>query len=81
MTVRTVPTGPTGPKSMAPGPSWAKACASGLVVRTSIGVPGTAGARVAPAATGVVVRVGVVTTGVGEGGPAMGSMSVRLTQP
>ena len=81
MTVRTVPTGPIRPKSAAPGPSWAKTCASGLVVRTSFDVPDAPGARVGATAAGVVVRVGVVTTGVGAGGPATGSMSVRLTQP
>ena len=87
MTVRTVPTGPIRPKSVAPGPSWAKTCASGLVVRTSVGrvpegVAGLMGVMAAGAvAAGVMVRVGVVTAGVGAGGPATGSMSVRLTQP
>ena len=82
MTVRTVPTGPIRPKSAAPGPSWANTCASGLVVRTSFGsAPEGMAGLVDVVATGVVVRVGVVTTGVGAGGPATGSMSVRLTQP
>ena len=77
MTVRTVPMGPTGPKSMAAAVGLEKTRTSAERVRAVLGAD-TVGTVVADVEA---VRVGVVTTGVGAGGPSTATVSVRLTQP
>ena len=72
--------GPTGPKSMAAAVGLEKTRASADRVRAVLGTDtvGTVGTVVADVEA---VRVGVVTTGVGAGGPSTATVSVRLTQP